>query len=343
LPASQVGLLFDLVRGLRNQGLSVLYVSHRLGEIFELADRATVLREGRTVGTWPVAELDRDRLVSLMVAPPPVDAPETIAVSPPAAPQPLRPRTQAPRDDAVLEVADVQSTELRGLGFRLFAGEILGFAGLIGSGQEELPYILAGAGRVRSGTLRTSGATVELTRLRPRKAIQLGIGMVPANRAVEGLIGRFSILANMTLPRVRSFQRHGAISGRAESAFVAERMQALDVVPRDANRMVQLLSGGNAQKVVLAKWLGVSTSALVLAEPTAGVDVATRPIIYELLRELADGGLGIVVCSTDTSELAELCTRVVVLRDGLPVEELAGEAISEDRILRACLGTGATR
>jgi ribose transport system ATP-binding protein len=237
----------------------------------------------------------------------------------------------------LLQFKNVISDELRGLTFDLYPKEILGFSGLIGSGQEQIPYILAGAIRAQSGTITCGESTTSLTSYTPRSAIDSGIGMVPADRAVEGLIAGFSVLKNITLPWIKSFSRLARIKADDERQFVTGQIHALNIVPPDGTRDVQLLSGGNAQKVVLAKWLNEAIRIIVLAEPTAGVDIVTRPFIYSLLRQRAAQGLAVIVCSTDVAELVEVCTRIIVLKGGRAVDELVGKTITEERVLHASM------
>jgi ribose transport system ATP-binding protein len=351
LPEGEVRKLFHIVREVRASGVSVIYVSHRFREVFEVSDRVTVLREARVVRTCATSELDHDQLVSLVAGPgrpsTPGGRPRQTERDRPLSRQAEPPPSQtnlsavAPTTGPLLIANGLVSDELKGLDFTLQPGEILGFAGLIGSGQEELPYVLSGAKRARGGLVRLGDSSVPAARLRPALATQLGIGLVPANRATEGLIPKFSILQNMTLPRLSLFQRRGVLRGQRERRYVWERMEHFGVVPRDPDRIVQTLSGGNQQKIVLAKWLGLLTKVLILAEPTAGVDVGTRPVIYDLIREQASQGLGVIVCSTDLLELEQLCTRVIVLRDGAAIDTFAGDEITEERILRATLGGAA--
>jgi ribose transport system ATP-binding protein len=352
LPEGEVRKLFHIVREVRASGVSVIYVSHRFREVFEVSDRVTVLREARVVRTCATSELDHDQLVFLVAGPSKPSIPtgrprQTDRAQPRSTRELMPPQTLTslsavpPATVPLLSASGLISDELRGLDFTLQPGEILGFAGLIGSGQEELPYVLSGAKRARAGLLRLGDSSVPAAKLRPALATQLGIGLVPANRATEGLIPKFSILQNMTLPRLSIFQRRGVLRSQRERRYVWERMEHFGVVPRDPDRIVQTLSGGNQQKIVLAKWLGLLTKVLVMAEPTAGVDVATRPVIYDLIREQASQGLGVIVCSTDLLELEQLCTRVIVLRDGAAIDTFAGEEITEERILRATLGGAA--
>jgi ABC-type sugar transport system ATPase subunit len=328
LSVSQSDRLFQIVEDLRASGLSILYVSHRFREIFRLADRVTILREGARVATLAAAELDHNALVQLVTGP---------SSAPPAS-RTVQPSKRGTRDTTpVLEVSDLVSRELRGISFGICSGEILGFAGLVGSGQEELPYLLVGARRANAGTLRVGDITVPLPRMTPHRAVDIGIGLVPADRAREAVVSQFSVLHNLTLPGLPRFQRQGRLRRTTERVYGWTKVDDFDIRPRDLDRRVLVMSGGNAQKVVLAKWLGISTRAILLAEPTAGVDIGTRPTIYQALREHADAGLAVIVSSTDVTELVELCTRVIVLREGQIVDEMQDGEITESRILQASL------
>jgi ribose transport system ATP-binding protein len=240
-------------------------------------------------------------------------------------------------------VTELRSAKLRGVSFELAAGEALGFAGLIGSGLQELPYVLVGAEPATGGQLRLGRTALPAERMTPLRATALGIGLVPGDRLREGLIGTRPVSENISIPQIRRFQRAGRLRRKDEHAYARQWVDDLGVVPADPTREVRLLSGGNQQKVLLAKWLGVSSAILIAAEPTAGVDIAAKELIYhELVRQRSDG-LPMIVCSTDLTDLVRICTRVIALADGVPVAEFAGADISEDNILRAVLHRDASR
>jgi ABC-type sugar transport system ATPase subunit len=359
LPDDQVHQLFSIITALRSRGITILYVSHRLSEVFEVADRVTVLRGGVVVGTRPVAGLTRQTLVDLITGPaesrPAVTgaglagngtSSSAAAVTDAAAvsARPVRrDRPGGETGDAILTVTGLRSAKLRGVSFELAAGEALGFAGLIGSGLQELPYVLVGAAPADGGELRVRGTRLAAAKMTPLRATALGIGLVPGDRLREGLIASRPISENISIPQIRRFQRGGRLRRKDEHAYAQQWVTDLGVVPADAGHEVRLLSGGNQQKVLLAKWLGVSSAILIAAEPTAGVDIAAKELIYaELARQRAQG-LPMIVCSTDLTDLVRVCTRVIALADGVAVAEFAGDDISEDNILRAVLHRDASR
>ena len=325
LPPGEVARLFDIVREIRDAGAGVLYVSHRMDEIFALADRVTVIRGGRRIATRPVAELTPRSLAELMAG----EGMETGH----------RPAPVSGTAEPVLEVRDLWAGPLRGVGFDLAGGERLGITGLVGSGHELVPYAVCGAhsGQVR-GRLRLPGRTQRWTDA--RDAGGLGLPLVPADRAGEGVIGDFSVGENLTLPllhRLRALA--GRLHRRRESALAEDWIQRVGVRTAGRGARITTLSGGNQQKVVMARCLAQQPPVLALCEPTAGVDIATRLQLYELIERQADDGMGVIVSSSDTQDLLALCTRVLVVRDGRIVREIRGRDITEPALVHAMEGT----
>ncbi|MFI9753493.1 sugar ABC transporter ATP-binding protein [Streptomyces collinus] len=328
LPPGEVARLFDIVREVRDAGAGVLYVSHRMDEIFALADRVTVIRGGRRIATRPVAELSPRSLAELMAG----EEMETDH----------RPAPSPGSADPVLEVRDLWAGPLRGVGFDLARGERLGVTGLVGSGHEVVPYAVCGAhaGRV-SGRVRLPERSERWTEA--RDAGGLGLPLVPADRAGEGVIGDFSVGENLTLPLLdRLRARSGRLRRRRESALAEDWIGRVGVRTADrrpAGAMITTLSGGNQQKVVMARCLAQRPPVLTLCEPTAGVDIATRLQLYDLIERQADEGMGVIVSSSDTQDLLALCTRVLVVRDGLIAREISGRDITEPALVHAMEGT----
>ncbi|MFD9390003.1 sugar ABC transporter ATP-binding protein [Streptomyces sp. NPDC060000] len=325
LPPGEVARLFDIVREIRDAGASVLYVSHRMDEIFALADRVTVIRGGRRIATRRVAELTPRSLAELMAG-------EEMETE-------YRPRAPSGPAETVLEVRDLWAGPLRGVGFDLARGERLGITGLVGSGHEAVPYAVCGAhpGPVR-GKVRVPERSRHWTEA--RAADGLGIPLVPADRAGEGVIGDFSVGENLTLPlldRLRS--RSGRLRRRRETSLAEEWIRRVGVRSTGRGARITTLSGGNQQKVVMARCLAQRPPVLVLCEPTAGVDIATRLQLYDLIERQADDGMGVIVSSSDTEDLLALCTRVLVVRDGRIVREISGRDITERALLHAMEGT----
>jgi ABC-type sugar transport system ATPase subunit len=317
LPPHDVGKLLDIIRGVREQGTSILYVSHRLDEVFEIADRVTVLRGGRVVETRPVAGLDVQALAELMVG---ADVDAGYRAGLPAA------------DDhpVVLRARDLRARFLRGVDVELREGEVLGVAGLPGSGRDELPYALSGA---------LAGATGEVEMnerwLPVRKSAAFDIPIVPADRARESVISEFSVAENLTLSVLDRFRVFGWLRRRPERELVGEWMDTVAVKAAGADASITTLSGGNQQKVMMARCLARDPRVLMLCEPTAGVDVGTRQAIYEFIASRARAGLSLLVSSSDTGDLLAICTRVLVMCNGRVVRELTGKEITEQALLRA--------
>ena len=324
LPQEEVERLFAMVREVARAGTSVLYVSHRLDELFEIADRVTVLRAGRVVTTLPMAEVDGRGLASLMVG------------------QDVDPDYRAPvaaRPDApvVLSLRDVRGHRLRGVDLDVHRGEILGIAGLAGAGIQELPYVIAGRNRFEAG------GRIKLPQrsddwLDVADADTLGIPLVPADRAREGVVAEFAVRENLTLSILGRLGARGKLGLREERAVVEHWMQELGIVTAGSDALISTLSGGNQQKVVVARCLVREPDLLVLSEPTAGVDIGTRVAIYDLIARLARGGLTVVVSSSDLGDLLAMCTRVVVLRDGRVATELGADGLTEHALVRAMEG-----
>lgn len=325
LPPGEVARLFDIVREVRDAGAGVLYVSHRMDEIFALADRVTVIRGGRRIATRAVADLTPRSLAELMAG----EEMETDH----------RPPPPAAAGGPVLEVRDLSAGPLRGVGFDLARGERLGVTGLVGSGHEIVPYAVCGAhtGRV-GGRLRLPERSARWTEARDARA--LGLPLVPADRAAEGVIGDFSVGENLTLPLLdRLRTRSGRLRRRREAALTEEWISRVDVRTAGRGARITTLSGGNQQKVVMARCLAQRPPVLTLCEPTAGVDIATRLQLYDLIERQADEGMGVIVSSSDTQDLLALCTRVLVVRDGRIAREISGRDITESALVHAMEGT----
>ena len=322
LPSREVSRLFDMVREVRAAGHAVLYVSHRMDEIFELADDLIVLRSGRVVGAGRVADHTPDQLASLIAG---------HGVSSGVAP----PRTAgSDRSEVALSVKGLSGRYLDGVDFEIHKGEILGIAGLLGSGRDELPYVIAGATRSSSeGRWLLDGHEVDAPT--SARAPEMGIAFVPAERGTEGLIPDFTVGENLTLGALPAIASPGRLSARRERGVMREWLGEIEVPADTMNRAVTTLSGGNQQRILLARCLYTQPTILVLSEPTAGVDVGARRALYDLLRERADAGLSILLASSDTEDLVSVCDRVLVLRAGRLSAEMVGSEIETERIVSA--------
>lgn len=303
----EVEWLFDLVRMLRARGTAVIFTSHRWREIVTIADRITVFRNAREVGTF--TEIDEDEAVTLMAGR------KVAAIYPEVA---ALPETA----EEALAVDNLSGHGMQNVSLRLSKGEILGVGGLAGHGHRELFFTLFGALKPTAGQVSVGGQPVRLRS--PRDAVRagLGIALVPEDRKTEGLLLPMTVRANLTLsvlPRIASF---GLIRAEQERRWTGEMIQMLDVRPPDLTRVVGTLSGGNQQKVLIGRWLMAECGVLLLYDVTRGVDVATKHEIYELIGRLAAEGRAILFYSSDAEELAHLCHRVIVMREGRIAAEL---------------------
>ncbi len=321
LPPHEVGHLFEIVAEVRRSGASVLYVSHRLDEIFEICDRVGVLRGGVLVALEDVTSLDTSALASLMVGEE-VDAHYRADVQAVAG------------AEIALEARDVHARYLRGASIQLRKGEIVGLAGLPGSGREELPYALAGTlGWDVTGEIRVPDRSDKWVDL--EGASGLGLPIVPADRAREAVIAPFTVRENLSLPILDRLRNAVSVSRGKEALLVHDWIDRLQVRTASADAPIASLSGGNQQKVVMARCLALEPPVLFLCEPTAGVDIQTRIAIYDLVAEQARQGLAVVVSSTDIGDLLAMCTRVLVFQDGLPVREIVAASLTEGVLLQA--------
>lgn len=321
LDARQVSRLFELVGQWKAKGMAIVFVSHRMEEIFRVADQMTVLRGGRTVGSGPISTTSEQAVVQLMI-----EGGVTTRSYVPG---------QQPAEQSVrLRLQNVCAERVRGISFDVRDGELLGLGGLRGQGQSELLLAIFGAIPSR-GTIVMQGKPVRFKH--PHQAMDAGVAFVPGDRGSQGLLANRSILENLQLP---SWIRYGALlqmrRARGDAQRVATELQ-LKMASLDAP--VSSLSGGNAQKVVLGKWLLRRPNLLLLDDPTKGVDVSAKSEFYSILDALRTAGTAIILYSSDDDELLRLCSQVIVLHDGLIQAELTGENLSKQSLVSASLGT----
>ncbi|GGM17520.1 sugar ABC transporter ATP-binding protein [Nakamurella endophytica] len=323
LSSREVDALFAIVAGLADDGVSVLFVSHRLDEIFRIARAVTVLRDGRHVLTAPIGELTPDDLVDAMVGE------AARAALPPRAPRPRTGETPAVR------LRGASGPGFHDVDLSVHSGEIVALAGVTGSGKEDVGMALLGAAPVLRGAIEIRGRAIRLT---PRRAIAAGVVGVPADRAREGVIGPLSVRRNLSLPSLRTVSRLGFLDRSRERALAGHQIRELAVKAADPSVAVGTLSGGNQQKVAIGKWLELRPQVLVLIEPTQGIDIRVRFEIYRLLFRLADAGTAVVLVSSDVPEVLTLADRVVVLRAGTVTGELPAASATAESLLRMSLG-----
>ena len=316
--------LFAEMARLKAEGAAILYVSHRLEEVRRLADRVTVLRDGRLVATRERGGATSAELVQLMVGRD-------------AGSRPPREAPPAPSGEPLLRVRGLRGKVLRDVSFELWPGEILGLAGLMGSGRTETVRAIFGADRVEGGELELRGRRLPRLFRSPQEAVAHGVALVTENRKDEGLLLPLSIRANLTLARLGELSRRGFVRRAAETAAARALVSRLGVKCASIEQPVRQLSGGNQQKVVLGRWLGRDFDVLLCDEPTRGVDVAARAEIHEHLQALADAGKAVLVVSSEIKELRALCDRIVVLSAGSVAATFTRDRFDQDAILVAAL------
>jgi ribose transport system ATP-binding protein len=317
LHTDEVERLFTAVRRVAARGAGVIFVSHRLDEVMHLADRVVVLRDGRLVADTPVSRLDHGELVRLIVGSALVEA----------SPRPCRDPGRL-----ALSVRGLGGGRVRDLDLDVRAGEVVGVSGILGSGREHVAGLLSGALPRSHGDVAVAGAA--LAPSDPPAAISAGVAYVPADRRADGVVMTMRVRENMTLPNLRRLRRHlGWLDTAAERREVVEWVERVALRPADPERSMELFSGGNQQKVVLAKWLRNNPRVLLLDEPTQGVDVGAKQAIYQLVHAAADGGAAVLIASSDTGELASVCDRVLVMRDGAVRAEIKGGELTEERLV----------
>lgn len=312
----EVALLFSLIRQLQAEGVAIGYVSHRMAEIFQLADRITVLRDGGFVGTKPVAETDHDELVRMMVG---RDLSSFFH------------REPAKLGETVLELRGVANEFVDGINLSVRAGEVVGIAGLVGAGRSELMKTIAGDYPVVSGDILISNRVRRIRQ--PADSIRAGVGFAPEERKAEALLLQRSVRDNAALVVLRSVSRWIFVRSRAERALAQEYVTRLRIRTPSTEALVGNLSGGNQQKVVLARWLATAPKLLLLDEPTRGIDVGAKAEIYAIIDELAHQGVAVIVVSSELPEVLGVADRIYVMAGGRIVGELPRSEASEERIL----------
>jgi len=332
LAASDVESVFGVIRRLRDEGVALLYISHRMHEIAELADTCTVFRNGRNVATYEAGTKTDEQVVELMIGR------EYHNVFPPK--PPAKPDTQAP----VLETRSLTwAPRLNGVSLSVRAGEVVGLGGLDGQGQRELLLALFGVLRGTSGEILVDGKPVSLNSPRQAKADGIGMALIPEDRKTEGLMLPMSVRDNLSFAALSLFSRGGIIDRSAERSAIDEMIKLLAIKTDGTAVPAGSLSGGNQQKVVIAKWLMRAPRIILLNDPTRGIDVGTKQELYQLLRRLADEGAAIILYSTDYDELIGCCDKVLVMYDGAVRRTLVGDEITERALIGSALNIDSDR
>jgi ABC-type sugar transport system ATPase subunit len=322
LTESDVERLFGIVRLLRDRGVGIVYISHRLNEVFELADRVTVLRDGQYVDTRMVKDVTEQELITMMVGRRIDD---------------LFPKIDAALGDVVLEVKDLhRKPHTHGVSFSVRAGEIVGIAGLVGSGRSEMAQIIFGTLPAEKGEIRIGGKHVHIRR--PEDAVRHGIAYVPEDRGLQGLIRAMTLRENTSMAVLPQVSRWNFIQRPKETVMARDAIKQLAIRATGPEQVVNKLSGGNQQKVVVSKWLASKPRILIMDEPTRGVDVGAKSEIHRLMSQLAaENGLAILMISSELPEILGMSDRVLVMREGRIVAEFDRAEATQERIAAAMM------
>lgn len=316
LTLAEVEKLYEVIKDLKANGTTIIYISHRFDEIFTVADRVSVLRDGKFITTKNIEDTNRKDLISLMVG---RDLKNTY------------PESEIEPSDVVLEAKNISGNGIQNVSFKVKKGEILGMAGLVGAGRTELMRVIFGAEKMENGELWLKGNKVNVHS--PAHALDLGIGLIPEDRKHHGAFLQNTIKWNISISNIRKIAKYGVVSLGAEKNQAEIYQEQLKIKTPSLEQMVQNLSGGNQQKVVLAKVLAANTDVLIFDEPTRGIDVGAREEIYHLMRNLSNQGKALIMVSSDMEELLGMSDRIMVMAEGRLVGELAKSEFSQQRVL----------
>ena len=331
LTEREVTLLYDVIRRLKEQGTGIVYISHRFDELYAVCDKVTVLRDGKFIATRPLAGLERIDLVCLMLGKQREDLEKKGATA-------FGEHHEAQMSETLLETENLtRGRRLKNVSLRAGRGEILGMAGLLGSGRTEVARAVFGADAVDNGRISLEGKPLKLNS--PNDAIKAGIAFLSEDRKAEGIVPEWSVRENMTLAALPALTSLGVVSRAKQNQIVDKFMKRLGIKASSGEQKIRELSGGNQQKVLLARWLCKNPKFLILDEPTRGIDIGAKGEIQSLINELANEGLGVLMISSELEELVEGSSRIVVMRDGELAAELRGADISQDSIINAMAET----
>lgn len=322
LSPKESAALFETLQKLRGEGVSIIYISHRMEEIFQIADSITIMRDGEVTGTDRLEDLSMDQIIEMMIG-------RKLSTMYP------------PRDveigEEILRVEDLEGGAFHRISFSVHRGEVLGISGLVGSGRSEIVRAIFGEDRKKSGKIYLNGKEVKIRS--PRDAVKLGIGLIPENRKEQGLILSLPVKYNITMANIRSVRGFlGVIRHRAEDQLAKSLVEKLTVKTDGIDTAVHNLSGGNQQKVVLAKWFNTDSQVIIFDEPTRGVDVGAKIEIYSLINEFAKRNLGVIIISSELNEIIGMCDRTIVIDNGEKTGELEKEELSELNIMKLAVG-----
>ncbi|TSA87654.1 sugar ABC transporter ATP-binding protein [Deinococcus detaillensis] len=321
----EVATLFGVIRGLKQRGVSVIFVSHRLDELYAVCDRITVMRDGRTVFAGNMSDISRLQLVEQMLGREIKNAGAQTGF--------VRSETGGVARPLLSASGVVRGTRLSGASVEVGQGEVVGLAGLLGSGRSELARVIFGADQADGGEVSLGGQPVNFRS--PSEAIKAGLGFCSEDRKGEGIVPELSVRENLTLALLPRLSKAGVVNTQQQAEIVERFIAQLGIKTSDPDQPIRELSGGNQQKVLLARWLAMNPKLLILDEPTRGIDVGAKAEIQRLIGELAQEGLGVLMISSELEELIEGCQHVTVLRDGKTVANLSGGSITEPQLLHA--------
>jgi len=317
----ELEVMFRLIKQLKENGITIIYISHRLNEVFELTDNVTVLRDGKHIGTLPTTELDQDKLISMMVG-------REMGHD--------YPKVEIEKGETILEVKNLNvKNVLNDISFSVQRGEIFGISGLVGAGRTELARAILGIDSIDSGEIYVKGKKVKYNNF--SDAIKDGLGLIPEDRKLQGLIQIMSVKNNITLVNLDRITKGNVISNSLERSLGSEFSEKLGVITPSLETEVQYLSGGNQQKVVIAKWLFREADILFLDEPTRGIDVGAKAEIYRLMTEMVKEGNTIVFISSEMPELLGMCDRIMVMHEGDKKGILSREEATQEKIMSLCI------
>jgi ABC-type sugar transport system ATPase subunit len=323
LGEDEVETLFDIIESLKEQGIAIVFITHRLEEILRIADRVVVLRDGQRVGSLPVEEATADKIIRLMVG-------RELLVD-------MFHKEAAEIGAPLLEVRDLSARgEVQNVSFTLRAGEILGFAGLVGAGRTETARLIFGADRRDSGEILIEGKPVRINA--PVDAVDAGLALVPEDRGQQGLVLMLPVQENIVLPTLDEHARTGWVNRRGLRATAREYVDKLAIRTPHLQQKAMYLSGGNQQKVVLAKWLASNPKVLIMDEPTRGIDVGAKAEVHALMSQLAQEGIGIIMISSELPEILGMSDRILVMSEGRVAAILDRDEASQERIMAYASG-----
>lgn len=319
LSDAEVQILFNIICELKEQGITILYISHKMDEIFALCQRATVLRDGHYISTLRLAETSKEQLIHAMVG-------RDVAMFA----KRLRPSCLM-LDQVSLEVVHLSGQGFKDISFRLHKGEILGFFGLIGAGRTEVMRVIYGANKRSDGIIILNQKPIVCKT--PHESVKAGIALISENRKEEGIVPNLCNMDNIALPCLQKFQKYGIIQHKQKYDNSIRLGRSVGLTPNDPVRMTSSLSGGNAQKIILARWLSTDANVVIFDEPTKGIDIGAKAEIYRLMEDMAESGKSIIMVSSELTEIMGMSDRILVMREGTLTGELQRNEFAEDRIL----------